>query len=202
MSVSLQRRLVRLEQLVALEKPPERSEFTQEEWLTFFQEWEAEGYFAAEPDFSLALSVYQQALEQAVHEDPPFYPPNNFQPGLSIVERLLQWRRTRRYPKVEAARTWLSEFIDRVHNGIPPLTETEFKELSDWFNANEERLRQQFSELLPLSGGRKESYANIRYWLRLGPREFGAGKAAQTIRELRQSAYQARGPEKWDDVPT
>jgi hypothetical protein len=185
MGSSLQRRLVRLERLVALEKPPERSEFTQEQWLTLFQEWEAEGDFADEPDFSTALASYRQALEEAAHGSPLFYPPPAFRPDLPIIDRVLEWRRFRRYPKVEAARTWLSEFIHRVHNGIPPLTETEFKELSDWFNANEEKLRQQFPELLPLSGERKESYANIRVWLRLGPREFGASKVAQTVRELK-----------------
>jgi hypothetical protein len=186
MSVSLQRRIIRLERLVALETPPpERSELTAEQWLTLFQEWEGEGYFATEPDFATALACYRQALEEAAHGSPPFYPSPEFRPELSIIDRVLAWRRFRRYPKVEAARTWLSEFIYRVDNGIPPLTESEFKELSDWFNANEERLRQQFSELLPLSDGRKESYANIRCWLRLGPREFGASKVAQTVRELK-----------------
>jgi len=127
------------------------------------------------------------ALEEAAHEDPPFYPPENFRPNLPMVERILEWRRPRRYPRVQAARIWLSEFIDRVHNGIPPLTETEFKELASWFYDNEPRLRQRFqsSGLLPLGDGRTESFANISCFLSLGPRASGATKVAETVRKLR-----------------
>jgi hypothetical protein len=63
----------------------------------------------------------------------------------------------------------------------------EFKQLADWFHANGEKLRQQFSELLPLGGGRKESYASIRFWLGLGARDSGASKMAQTVRDSRLS---------------
>jgi hypothetical protein len=188
MNASLQRRLVRLERRFALEtSSAETQQLIAEQWLLLFQEWEATGDYAAEPDFPLALSCYRQALEQAVHEDPPFYPPEDFRPDLPIVQRILEWRRPRRYPRVQTARNWLSEFIHRVHNGIRPLTEAEFKELASWFHDNEPRLRQRFqsSGLLPLGDGRSESFANIIFWLRQGPREPGAGEAAEVVRKLK-----------------
>src|SRR6266852_5546745 len=128
MNASLQRRLARLERRFALEtSSAETQGLIAEQWLILFEQWEAKGDYAAEPDFPVALACYRRALEEAAHEDPPFYPPENFRPNLPMVERILEWRRPRRYPRVQAARIWLSEFIDRVHNGIPPLTETEFK---------------------------------------------------------------------------
>lgn len=99
----------------------------------------------------------------------------------------MEWRRPRRYPRVLAAFVWLTEFTHRVHNDIPPLTETEFKELASWFHDNETRLRQLFqsSELLPLGDGQKQSFTNIRFFLGRGPRESGATKVAETVRKIK-----------------
>lgn len=188
MSASLQRRLARLERRFAFETPSaENQQLIAEQWLILLEQGEARGDYSAEPDFPVALACYRQALEEANHEDPPFFPPENFRPNLPMIERILEWRRPRHYPQVQAAWIWLSEFIHRVHNGIPPLTETEFRQLASWFHDNEPMLRQRFqsSGLLPLGDGQTESFANIIFWLRQGPRQPGAGEVAETVRKLK-----------------
>jgi hypothetical protein len=158
-----------------------------EQWLIIFQEEEAKGVYVDERDFPLALASFQQAIEDAGHESPPFFPPEDFRTDLALVERIVEWRRPRFYPKVRAALTWLFEISHRAHNGIPPLTTQEFEELRRWFQANDSKLRKASdrSGLLPLEDGRTVSFANIHFGLQLGPREFGAGELAQTIRKLK-----------------
>src|SRR5260370_10952586 len=133
MNASLQRRLVRLERRFALETlSAENQQLIAEQWLILFEQWEAKGDYAAEPDFPLALANFRQAIEDAAHESPPFFPPDDFRTDLALVARVVEWRRPRFYPKVRAAWCWLSVFSHRVHTGIPPLTVQGLGELRHW----------------------------------------------------------------------
>ncbi len=164
--------------------------FADEDWLELFAEWGRAGAFAAEPDFPVALAFYRDALTRAkAQADPPFDPPADFMPHLADLPdaRLLNWRTRWRFPDVNAGWLWLSEMHDRAKNGRPPVTETEFAELADWFAANDERVYALSlpSQILDVGGGRKTSSANIRWGLTCGPRARGAGQVAEDLRRLR-----------------
>jgi hypothetical protein len=188
MNISLKRRLVRLERRFGVEASQARyPEYIAEQWLTIFQEEEAKGVYVDERDFPLALASFRQAIEDAGHESPPFFPPEDFRTDLALVERIVEWRRPRFYRKVRSALTWLFEFSHRVYNHIPPVTTQEFEELRRWVEANDSKLRQAYdrSGLLPLGDGRTVNFMNILAGLQWGPRESGAGELAQTIREIK-----------------
>ena len=75
----------------------------------------------------------------------------------------------------------------RVADGVPPVTEAEFGELADWFDANRERLYGLSlpSQLLDLGDGLVTSTANVRYELARGPRAYRAGEVAEKVRCLK-----------------
>jgi hypothetical protein len=189
--VRLLRRLQRLEDAAHSAAPAERPhQLTEEDWLHRFEAQEREGDFAAEPDFPAALAFYRDALRRAhAQADPPFDPPADFMPNLADLPemRLLNWRTKARFPDVDAGWWWLSEMLDRVVSGVPPVTETEFRELAAWFDAHDEQLYRQSlpSQLLDLGGGRCTSSADVRYSLAKGPRAFRAGKVANDVRRLK-----------------
>jgi hypothetical protein len=78
--------------------------------------------------------------------------------------------------------------VHRVEVGIPPVTEAEFRELAEWFAANEGRLRQVAgpSEVLDLGGGRRTGCGHLRYYLARGYRADGAGQLAVDVLEVRR----------------
>ena len=84
---------------------------------------------------------------------------------------------------------WLCEFFDRLHDGVPPVTEAEFAELGAWFLAHEDRLWTIClpSELLDLGDSDFESFGNVRWGITKGPRESGAGETAVWLRRIRES---------------
>jgi hypothetical protein len=184
-------RMKRVEAEVRRQTPaPRTARLTEEDWLERYEAWGRAGAFAAEPDFPTALAFYRDALAQAkAQADPPFDPPADFMPNLADLPdaRLLNWRTRWRFPDVNAGWWWLSEMYDRVISGRPPVTEAEFRELADWFAANDERVYALSlpSQVLDLGGGRRTSSANLRWGLTCGPRARGAGEVAEDLRRLR-----------------
>jgi hypothetical protein len=161
-----------------------------EEWLELFAAWGKEGHFAAEPDFTTALDFYRDALDRAkMQSDPLFDPPPDFMPNLSDSHhlRVLNWRSKVRFPDVHAGWDWLAEMLRRVQEGIPPVSAAEFRELADWFQANEARLYQlsASSYVLEVDTGRTVALTNLRYGLRQGVQAWGAGELAEDLRQVR-----------------
>jgi hypothetical protein len=189
--VRLLRRLQRLEDAAHSAAPAERPHrLTEEDWLHRFEAQEHGGVFAAEPDCPQALAFYRDALRSAqAQADPPFDPPADFMPNMGDLPelRLLNWRTKARFPDVDAGWWWLAEIHERVVSGVPPVTETEFRELAAWFAAHDVQLYQRAlpSQLLDLGGGKYTSCADMRYGMAKGPRAFGAGKVAEEVRRLK-----------------
>ena len=183
----VERRVQRLEQQCQA-RVPSRRHRTAEDWFEIFLAWAKQGNFDGEPDFLVALESYLKALEDASKQtDPPFYPPDDFMPSAAPRERLVAWRQPRRYPDITTAWFWLVEFFDRVLEGVPPVTESEFAELAEWFHANDSRLHQESlpSQMLDVGDGEKTSVTDIRYGVWKGARVPGAGKLAEQLRELK-----------------
>jgi hypothetical protein len=53
---------------------------------------------------------------------------------------VLNWRHKGRFPKLHEAWDWLGEMLERNVAGVPPVGESEFADLAEWFEANRERL--------------------------------------------------------------
>lgn len=159
-----------------------------EDWLKAFDEWGQQGVFACEPDFPDALVYYRDAIRRAqAQTDPPFEPPADFLPHEKDRSlRLVNWRTASRFPHVREGWFWLAGMLRRRHNGAPPVTQDEFRELATWFATHEKRLAAcSQSSLLDLGEGRRESTINMRLNLERGPRDFHAGKVAEDVRSLR-----------------
>lgn len=172
----------------ALPPAPEPGDWEDDRgWLARIEGHAAEGLFAAEPDFPLALGRYREALALAeASAEPPFDPPADFEPGLPPHLRLLNWRHPGRFPGLRAASAWVDEILRRVLEGVPPLAVEEFDALAAWFNANRGRLSTLAdpSGLLNV-GGRGVSPGNIAYGVRQGPTAPYAGDLACDLRSLR-----------------
>ena len=133
----VERRVQRLEQQRQARGPSRRHRIA-EDWFEIFAAWAKRGDFDDEPDFLVALESYCQAIEDASEQtDPPFYPPTDFMPNAAPRKRIVAWRQPRRYPVITTAWFWLVEFFDRVREGVPPVTESEFAELAAWLHAND-----------------------------------------------------------------
>jgi hypothetical protein len=170
------------------QQPLDRSD---EEWLELFEAMGREGNFDREPDFVVALAFYRDALRKAKEQtDPPFDPPPEFLPEMVKYpyRRLLNWRTKSSFPEVHEGRHWLMGMLCRFVDGIPPVTEGEFRELASWFHANADRLIALSSPScrLVIGDGRTDSVSNLRYMLEKGPRSVHAGEAAEAVRQLRK----------------
>jgi hypothetical protein len=188
--MSLNNRLRRLEKIRQVREPHEQDWLTEQQWLDLFERLGRDGVFAAEPDFPAALAEYRLALQTALTQtDPPFDPPADFMPNLADLPhlRLLNWRTESRFPDLWRAWTWLAEMLDRVVEGIPPVSDAEFTQLADWFVANEKRLSRwtDAGGSVDLGQVRKVSCGNLRYAIGQGWRATGAGRVAADIRQLR-----------------
>jgi hypothetical protein len=159
----------------------------EEDWLLIYEAWAKEDMFASEPDFPLALTTYRQALAEARVGQPSLDPPPDFQPQQPPRQRIVVWRRQHFYAALDKAWLWLSEFFERVTQGIPSVTQADFQDLEDWFRINQEHLTtlEVSSELLQVSGGRSISLTNLRYNLSRGYQARGVGRLAEDIRHLR-----------------
>jgi len=160
----------------------------EDDWFAAFEEFGREGHFKAESDFHVARALYRDALIRAhASVDSPYDPPPEFRTGEPTHKREDAWRSRERFPDLDAGFMWLAEILHRVCDGVPPVTEDEFRELAEWFAANDARLCQLFPiQLVDLVPGRCTSLVSIRYYLARGPRVDGAGRLAEEIRQLRQ----------------
>jgi hypothetical protein len=104
-------RVQRLEAHAAAHADRARAPETAADWLTAFERLGRQGFFDEEPDFSVALAAYREAVAAAG-------------PG---GKGLREWE-------------WLAEMYQRVRQGRPPVTEAEFRGLEGWFRQNEHRL--------------------------------------------------------------
>ena len=159
-----------------------------EERLAEFEVLGRAGEFDHEPDFHRAVATYCEAIVQAKQStEPPFDPPEDFQPGERHDVRLDNWRSEDRFPRVRESREWLVELQFRLLMGTPPVSEAEFAGLAAWFAANDERLGwlSRPSGVLVIDNGERTCCANVRYGLRQGPRADGSGEVAEEIRQLR-----------------
>jgi hypothetical protein len=153
------------------------------------------GEFGHEPDFPRALAIYRAAIKQAeLSTDPPFDPPEYFQPHERQYIRIEHWRAEDRFPAVREAREWLNEMRFRALMGVPPVSEAEFAELAAWFADNEKRLDAIAppSSLLLIDKGCRICCWEVRYRLRQGPRADGSGRVAEEIRQFRKRYSQER----------
>jgi hypothetical protein len=66
---------------------------------------------------------------------------------------------------------WLIELFERVRDGRPAVTETEYDALASWYRRNELHLYD----------------VGIRAKLMIGPRGFGTTEIVETLRSLRKS---------------
>src|SRR5260221_2786302 len=74
---------------------------SEEKWLEQFHRWATEGMYQQEPDFSILVNQFEQALKNAKESiDPSFYPPDDFIPHLTLSGRLCQWRSMFRFPEL------------------------------------------------------------------------------------------------------
>src|SRR5262245_17945127 len=114
-------RLKRVEQaLDAVPRPPTGPR-SDGEWYAAFTQLGAEGAFAGEPEFEVALAGYRQALDTA---------------GDGSDEAHRAW-------------SWLGEMLDRVTLGIPTVSADEWADLARWLEANAGRLPPDLMRLRP-----------------------------------------------------
>lgn len=196
----LQARLDRLSRLVGMADAAQRARVlspTHDHWpnendsLATFESCGRAGHFDGEPDFPVALALYRDALATArASVDPPFEPPLHFMPDQRNHQlRRDCWRDSARFPDVWNGLAWLDEMLNRVVDGIPPCSEAEYRELEQWFRANDGRLsdieKRLPSHMFELGISEWTSCAQIRYGLKHGPRADGTGRLAEQIRQLR-----------------
>jgi hypothetical protein len=75
------------------------TEWTEEQWLVMFQEWEQLGYYQQVPRIREMLAHLDVTLERAqLSTEPPFHPPDDFAPYLGEVGRGREWRTQWRFP--------------------------------------------------------------------------------------------------------
>ena len=167
--------------------------FDEADWLDWFVREGKAGRFAHEPDFSAALAMLKDELAKAkVAVDPPFVPPEDFQPRPRWPHiRRENWRRwPGHFPKLIEALDWLFEMQNRVAQGTPPCSESEHAELAAWFAKYESRLdaiakQSNRDGLMSVGDGRRVTCSHVRFWLQDGPRCEGSGRVAEEIRQLK-----------------
>ena len=169
---SMETRLRRIDQRLREADAPKHFRPTDEDFLEYFDQGIQNGSYDSEPDAPVVASTYRQAILDAAHADPPFNPPDDFKPELDLTSRRHEWRRGRRWREVDAAFSWHAEMADRVNDGKPGVTETEFHDLAAWFVQNEARIT-------------SLDRTNLRYKLGYGPRADGVTELVERLRRIR-----------------
>jgi len=188
------KRLRLLEESAAKEREralAEDTRWTSEKWHQFFEQAGRDGLFDAEPDFPRALAELRDAMGAAKRStDPPWDPPEDFMnENTSQHSRLIFWRDWQnRFPKVEAAISWLENMLERIDNGIPPVGEVEFTMLADWFNANLDRingLARTELNLIDLGDGRSQKLLDFKWMICQGYRDKAVNEIFEDLRKLK-----------------
>jgi hypothetical protein len=116
------------------------------EWIEVFEDFESQGFFANEPDFPTALGLLRAAVVRG--EPGPF--------GHVELE-------------------WLLEIYMRVTSGEPPVTESEYETLKEWY------LRHRSKGVL-YDPAVQDALTNV---YSRGPRRLGATRTVAMMRRLR-----------------
>jgi hypothetical protein len=191
-----------------LEQPlqPDSAPTTAEEWLVAFEAMGREGRLDGEPDYPLALAQYRDALRNptpsayyrydgALRDLPESYRDrthvrvsgegNILRDGVDVTRGVY-------CPVLHAADEgwqWLAGMSLRIMGGVPPVTEAEFQELTDWlYDVLRHIDKPTFSggeiDLQPPCGA---SYFTTpsNLWMSMrngGPRALDAGEYAEAVR--------------------
>jgi hypothetical protein len=147
-------RVKKLEARAAACPPPVRRPETDAEWLAYIEELARQGFFRRESDFPVALAAYRAAVAAAG-------------PG---TRNLREWE-------------WICTMADRIYQGLPAVTEAEYRQLERWFRDNEDRIP--VNESVDLGGGRRVSRSYLRWKLEAGPRREEATQVVEDLRRLR-----------------
>jgi hypothetical protein len=193
-------------------KPPARagrSPATAEEWLAYFEAMGREGCFCHEPDFPRALAFYREAIRDPTG---PVYYRFAGQPRLlpesnrgrpfvrvdgagNVIPDGQDVSRGVLFPVTSAADEgwqWLCGMALRVRNGVPPVTEAEFRELTDWLSdvlgpADRAAFSAGLIDVGTAGGGGYQT-TPCNLWMTMrneGPRGANAGGQAEAARRLR-----------------
>jgi hypothetical protein len=114
MATALGGRMARLERLAATQTAlslPGRRNWTDRDWVVYFERLAAEGYFVGEVDYPVAIALYKAQVEA----------------GDSRPQSTYAWQ-------------WLCEMYERVRDHIPGVTEAEWEGLSAWFSRHKTAL--------------------------------------------------------------
>lgn len=107
---------------------------TDNEWVDMLRLYAGQGIFDGEPDFPEALAAYEEAIRKTA-DDPTqhYYPPPEFMPTASPLERERVWRGARDYPAILDAWHWVAAMFSRVVHDEPGLSLAEWQQLRSWF---------------------------------------------------------------------
>ncbi len=157
--------------------------WTPQDWLAHYEQLGAAGYFAHEPDFPTALAEYRQAIADGLAEardddDPATWYQCDVRAG--------QYRRQPWQSPIALAQIWLAEMSTRRRQRIPPCSEAEFQALAGWYADNGERIQERFGYSLDLGDGFEWSAGTTLWDLESGPRHYGSGRVAETVRRLQR----------------
>jgi hypothetical protein len=172
-------------------------------WLQKFEAMARSGLVAHEPDFPKALEMYRSALAAAGPDKLCSCRSVQLVNGVEVprgtAERgvIVGTIQEQRCQACEAKR-WLLEIALRATNRIPPVTEEEFEQLRQWISdpGNLRRVQKASPDghgMVQFSWGSMSAF-NVLFQMRKGPREFGAGEAAQAVRWLKQQYGEEQPP--------
>jgi hypothetical protein len=135
-----------LERATATDRPTSSRPGSAREWVELFECLESQGFFINEPDFPTALELLRAAVVRDGSKD-----------------------------AMHVELEWLLEIYMRVTSGEPPVTESEYESLKEWY------LRHESSRSIYDPSIRD---ALINTYTR-GPRRLGATRTVAMMRRLR-----------------
>jgi hypothetical protein len=126
--------------------PPVRKKWDDSDWLSHYEKLGADGFFVSEPDYPVAIQLYRNQVAAGDLR-----------------------------PQATYACMWLHEMYERVRDGIPAITESEYNMLDSWYKRNS----------LAIRGGRDADPLG-GCCAGKGPRHMFATKYIQRLRLLRR----------------
>jgi hypothetical protein len=158
------------EQAEALRQQQTKGRQEGHSWLAFFEQLAAAGFAQHEPDFPQALAEYRVVVEKY---------------GEDTRGREESWEL---HKARNRAWFWIIEMYDRVREGKPAVTLSEYESLADGFEEHQEELCSinPPSHTLDLGNGRQVCLADIANHLgNKGARALGTTEVVEKLRLLR-----------------
>ena len=218
----LQRRIAAVERRMARRRPPPAFSgpvpLPAPEWLAAIEAMGRQGQFEHEPDFRKALAFYRNAIRDPTApasyrhagQSRPLPEPyrgrscvrvdacGNIIPDGVDVNHGVNCRVT---SAADQGWQWLAGMALRVLGGVPPVSEAEFRELTDWLT---DVLRTADSATFSVgvievgtAGAVSSQTTPFNLWMQMreeGPRGWGAGEQAEAVRRLRARYGEGRIP--------